>query len=124
MFYYAPKMLYYAGICYYHNLCYYAFNVYYSQNYASRIRQCLIISKHKIVRRIKLDWPNLDSNRVIPCQINKQNAFASQISTKLGGLVPSMKLFSHAYFGCVKLYGFGNIGPTIFQLFWYPAPQC
>ena len=60
---------------------------------------------------------------VIPCQINKQNAFASQISTKLGGLVPSMKLFNHAYFRCVKLYGFGNIGPTIFQLFGYPAPQ-
>ena len=38
---------------------------------------------------------------VIPCQINKQNAFASQISTKLGGLVPSMKLFNHAYFGHV-----------------------
>ena len=52
--------------------------------------------------------------RVIPCQINKQNAFASQISTKLGGLVPSMKLFNHAYFGHVKLYGFGNIGPTFF----------
>ena len=42
------------------------------------------------------------------------NAFASQISTKLGGLVPSMKLFNHAYCGRVKLYGFGNIGPTIF----------
>ena len=42
------------------------------------------------------------------------NAFASQISTKLGGLVPSMKLFNHAYSGRVKLYGFGNIGPTIF----------
>ena len=51
---------------------------------------------------------------VIPCQINKQNAFASQISTKLGGLIPSMKLFNHAYFGRVKLYGFGNIGPTFF----------
>ena len=51
---------------------------------------------------------------VIPCQINKQNVFASQISTKLGGLVPSMKLFNHAYFGRVKLYGFGNIGPTFF----------
>ena len=36
MFYYAPKMLYYAGICYY------AFKVYYAQNYASRIRQGLI----------------------------------------------------------------------------------
>ena len=51
---------------------------------------------------------------VIPCQINKQNVIASQISTKLGGLVPSMKLFNHAYFGRVKLYGFGNIGPTFF----------
>ena len=55
-----------------------------------------------------------EGRRVIPCQINKQNAFASQISTKLGGLVPSMKLFNHAYFGHVKLYGFGNIGPTFF----------
>ena len=54
------------------------------------------------------------TNWVIPCQINKQNVFASQISTKLGGLVPSMKLFNHAYFGRVKLYGFGNIGPTFF----------
>ena len=37
MFYYALKMLYYASICYY------AFRVYYAQNYASRIRQGLVI---------------------------------------------------------------------------------
>ena len=37
MFYYAPKMLYYASIHYY------ALKVYYAQNYASRIRQGLCV---------------------------------------------------------------------------------
>ena len=32
-----------------------------------------------------------------------------------------MKLFNHAYFGRVKLYGFGNIGPTFFLAFWVPC---
>ena len=54
---------------------------------------------------------------VIPCQINKQNAFAFQISTKLGRLVPSGKLLNHFYFGCVKLYGFGIISHSFFQHF-------
>jgi len=60
-------------------------------------------------------------NRVILCQINKQNAFVYQISTKLGRLVPSVKLLSHTYFGCVKLYGFGVISYYIFSAFWLPC---
>ena len=59
---------------------------------------------------------------VIPCQINKQNAFAFQIFTKLGGLVPSVKLLHHTYFGRLKVYGFGVIGYSIFQHFGDPAP--
>ena len=58
---------------------------------------------------------------VIQCQINKQNAFAFQISTKLGRLVPSMKLLHHTYFGRVKVYGFGVIVHSIFQHFGHPA---
>ena len=58
---------------------------------------------------------------VIPCQINKQNAFAFQISTKLGRLVPSMKLFHHICFGRGKVYGFGVISNSIFQHFGHPT---
>ena len=60
---------------------------------------------------------------VIPCQINKQNAFAFQISTKLGRLVPSGKLLNHTYFGCVQLYGFGVISHSFFQHFGHLAPR-
>ena len=60
---------------------------------------------------------------VIPCQIKKQNAFAFQISTKRGRLVPSGKLLNHAYFGCVKLYGFGVISHSFFQHFGHLAPR-
>ena len=60
---------------------------------------------------------------VIPCQINKQTAFAFQISTKHGRLVPSMKLLHHTYFGCVKVYGFGVIVHSILQHYGHPAPR-
>ena len=65
----------------------------------------------------------INDRRVIPCQINKQNAFAFQISTKLGRLVPSGKLLNHAYFGCVKLDGFGIISHSFFQHFGHLAPR-
>ena len=66
---------------------------------------------------------SIDCSRVIPCQINKQNAFTFQISTKLGRLVPSGKLLNHTYFGCVKLYGFGVISHSFFQHFGHLAPR-
>ena len=47
--------------------------------------------------------------------MNKQNAFVFQISTKFGGLVPSVMLLSHTYFGCMKFYGFGIVSHTFFQ---------
>ena len=53
----------------------------------------------------------------------QQNAFAFQISTKLGRLVPSGKLLNHVYFGCVKLYGFGVISHSFFQHFGHLAPR-
>ena len=36
--------------------------------------------------------------------------------------LPSVKLLSHTYFGCLKLCGFGAISHTFFQHFGHLAP--